>query len=323
MSAAKGRSIRTAQRRSRWANDKAAGIVWLAIALAGLGWGTGTVATRAALLAGVPPFLLLAARFTLATALVLIWLLVRGEIPRDRPVWRDGAVLGVVNMAMPTFFFTLSLQHLSAGIGGLLIALVPLGTAFWAHWLLDDEPLHTAKIVGMVVALGGVAVLLLSGDVGIPAIANLPLGVGLMLIGVTLAALGGTLTRRYAERHRVSDLALPQFLAGAMTAIVVAAFAGELLAGWGFGGDGWAALLYLATVSTVLPFLAFLGASRLASATTASLIGYVVPVIGVIGGVLILGETVTLSLVAGGVLILAGVLIVQRSERLRIAPIAR
>jgi drug/metabolite transporter (DMT)-like permease len=224
---------------------------------------------------------------------------------------------------MPTFFFTLSLQHLSAGIGGLLIALVPLGTAFWAHWLLEDEPLHTAKIVGMVVALSGVAVLLLSGDVGIPASANLPLGVGLMLIGVTLAALGGTLTRRYAERHRVSDLALPQFLAGAVTAIVVAVFAGELLAGWGFGSDGWAALLYLATVSTVLPFIAFLGASRLASATTASLIGYVVPVIGVIGGVLILGETVTLSLVAGGVLILAGVLIVERSERLRMAPIAR
>jgi drug/metabolite transporter (DMT)-like permease len=81
--------------------------------------------------------------------------------------------------------------------------------------------------------------------------------------------------------------------------------------------------LDLATVSTVLPFIAFLGASRLASATTASLIGYVVPVIGVIGGVLILGETVTLSLIAGGVLILAGVLIVERSERLRIAPIAR
>ncbi len=224
-------------------------------------------------------------------------------------------------MAVPTFFFTLALQELSAGIGGLLIALVPLITAFWAHWLLDDEPLHTAKIVGMVVALGGVAVLLLTGDVGLPSTANLPLGVGLLLIGVTLAALGGTLTRRYAERHRVSDLALPQFLAGAITAIVAAVFAGELFAGWGFGADGWTALLYLATVSTVLPFLAFLSASRLASATTASLIGYVVPVIGVIGGVVFLGETVTLSLVAGGILILAGVLIVERSERLRIASI--
>ena len=227
--------------------------VWFAIVLAGLGWGTGRWQPAPRCWRAFPRSHSLAARFTLATVLVLVWLLVRGEIPRDRPVWRDGAVLGVVNMAMPTFFFTLSLQHLSAGIGGLLIALVPLGTAFWAHWLLEDEPLHTAKIVGMVVALGGVAVLLLSGDVGIPASANLPLGVGLMLIGVTLAALGGTLTRRYAERHRVSDLALPQFLAGAMTAIVVAAFAGELLAGWGFGGDGWAALLYLATVSTVLP----------------------------------------------------------------------
>ncbi len=296
-------------------------LIWLAIALAGFGWGTGTVATRAALLAGVPPFLLLAARFTLATGLVVVWLLVRGEIPRNRTVWRDGAILGVVNMAMPTFFFTLSLEQLSAGVGGLLIALVPLGTAFWAHWLLDDEPLHTPKIVGMVVALGGVAVLLLTGDVGLPAGANLPLGVGLMLIGVTLAAFGGALTRRYAERHRVSDLALPQFLAGAVTAIVVAAFAGELFAGWGFGGDGWTALLYLATVSTVLPFLAFLSASRLASATTASLIGYVVPVIGVIGGVVFLDETVTFTLVAGGILILAGVLIVERSERLRIAGI--
>ena len=172
------------------------------------------------------------------------------------------------------------------------------------------------------VALGGVAVLLLTGDVGLPAGANLPLGVGLMLIGVTLAALRWSVDPAVRETPPVSDLALPQFLAGPITATVVAAFAGQIVSVGNSGAmvgppSSWR------RVSTVLPFLAFLAPPDSPQPHGFAHPLDVVPVIGVNPAACVfLEETLTLSLVAGGILLILVVVLIDRaSERLRIAAI--
>jgi drug/metabolite transporter (DMT)-like permease len=79
------------------------------------------------------------------------------------------------------------------------------------------------------------------------------------------------------------------------------------------GSGGLTALL--GTAATTLPFGALLWLSELTTAARVALIAYVVPLVGVAGGVLILSEPLGWRLVSGGALILAGVVLADRSER--------
>jgi drug/metabolite transporter (DMT)-like permease len=78
--------------------------------------------------------------------------------------------------------------------------------------------------------------------------------------------------------------------------------------------NGWLLLAYMGIVSTFLPFALFYWALQRVSATEASLVGYIVPIIGLVGGGVLLGEQVTWAIAGGGLLILGGVLITQRAS---------
>lgn len=79
----------------------------------------------------------------------------------------------------------------------------------------------------------------------------------------------------------------------------------------------WAELGFLACCSTFLAMFSWTYAtSRLPAATTGAFL-YLIPVIAVLAGVLILGEALTLNMVLGGLLIIAGVAIAQFGRRLR------
>ncbi|MGH8874521.1 MAG: DMT family transporter [Acidimicrobiia bacterium] len=289
---------------------------WAPILLASLGWGTGGVATRVVLIDGIDPLTLVAVRFLLATTVLMaVGALLARRPPPSREAWRRGAVLGVLNMAGPTLFLTPALQHVSAGLGGLLVALVPLATLVSAHFLLDDERFERTKLAGLMVSLAGVGVLLWSGDTGLGDGGNLLWGVGLSLVGVALAGLGGALSRKYVSTMSAYELVLPQFVGGTLLAWVVALPVLRLPEVAGV--DTWAAIVYLALASTIIPFASFLWAVQLTTATKASLVGYLVPLVGVVGGVLVLSEQVTGWMLVGGWLILAGVVMVDRVDRRR------
>ena len=124
--------------------------IWTAIIIASFGWGTTGVATRAALNDGVPPIAMAAIRAVLAATVLLVVLLARRhDFVRDRRRMVTGLVAGVFQLSVPFIFFTLAYQHASAGFVGLLTALIPLGTAIIANFLLPDEPMHVAKAIGL------------------------------------------------------------------------------------------------------------------------------------------------------------------------------
>jgi drug/metabolite transporter (DMT)-like permease len=75
---------------------------------------------------------------------------------------------------------------------------------------------------------------------------------------------------------------------------------------------GWGALLFTATVSTVVAQLLAFYITRTFGTTTIAMVSYVVPLVAILFGVLLLGETVTFGMGAGMVLIVGGVLIVNR-----------
>ena len=101
------------------------------------------------------------------------------------------------------------------------------------------------------------------------------------------------------------------FLVGTALAVGISMFSGDVDLP-GLNAKSWQLLVLLGLASTLLPFVATLYAARHTTAIRASLPGYVAPVIGVVGGAVLLDEVITPAIVIGGTLAIAGVLLVSR-----------
>ncbi len=295
--------------------------IWSAIGGAALAWGSAGVATRAALGAGVPPIGMAAIRAILAAFLLYAIIRVRGgRITRSRDVWKTGFVAAVFQLATPFVMLTLAYQYASVGFVGLIVALIPLGTATIAHFLLPDEPLHATKIAGLFVAFAGVAFLLASGDSGLDQGGRPLLAAALSIGAVVSISFASVLAKKRAGTYDPTDLTWMQFAMGGALIVTLALVAEGIpsdLTAW-----GWSLIGYLTVVGSVVPFLLFYWVLRHVSTTKAALVGYIVPLVGITGGILLLDEQLQPGIVIGGLLILAGIVLTNYAET-RGAPEAR
>jgi drug/metabolite transporter (DMT)-like permease len=278
----------------------------VAFTAATLGFGAGSVLAKVILDRGVNALELLPIRYLFAVASLVAVLAAAGKLRRlDPATWRQGAMLGVLNMAAPSILMTIGLEHLSASVTSLLVGLIPLTTVAFAHHLIDGERMHRGLVPGFMLALGGTGLL----------VANPTLGLALVVLGVVAAGAGGALTRRFALRTPAAELVLPQFMAAAAVVLIAALVSGSVDGIRRMDPGSWGLTALLGTAATTLPFGALLWLSELTTAARVALIAYVVPLVGVAGGVLILSEPLGWRLVSGGALILAGVVLADRSER--------
>lgn len=284
----------------------------IAMGLAAFGWGSGAVASRAALLEGAEPLTIVAMQLLIGGALVATYaLLVDHRLPSDPQIWRRGSILGVLTLGVSTMLFVVALQYVSAGYQSLIVAMAPLMTAVLAHFILHDEPLHTSTFWGLLVGLFGVAVLVLSSETGIGDGGNARLGGILTTAGLILVSLGGVFARRFAPLHRVIDLGVPQGLAGAIIGFIGAmALGGIHLAD--LSPAAWLLIVYTGVIGTAVPFLSFLWASQHASATRVATIGYIIPVVSIAGGLIFIDELLTPMISLGGALIMTSIVMVNR-----------
>jgi drug/metabolite transporter (DMT)-like permease len=221
--------------------------------------------------------------------------------------------MGLSNLAAPFIFSNLALQYAGAGFLGLMTALIPLITAGLAHFTLPGERLSVAKTVGLVLGLGGVAVLFMSGDSGL-AEGGRPIIAGFLGMGAVVSISAGSIyAKRYAGHYEPIDITGVHFATGtviiALITLVVEGGPAEAT------GTAWLLLVYMALASTVLPMVLYYWLLEHVTATYASLAGYVIPVIAITAGVVLLDEQLQSGIVLGGLLILVGVLITDRAER--------
>ncbi len=287
--------------------------IFVALGVASLGWGLAGVAVRAALEEGVPPVTMTALRSLIAASGVVVYLRLRGQgLGVRRRLWSTGAVMGVFNMAAPFVLFTVAYQYASAGFIGLLAALMPLATAVWAHYTVP-EPLTAAKLGGMLIALAGVALLLMSGNSGLAEGGRPALAIALGLLAVFSIGFASSYAKRHADAFTPLPITGIQFLVGTMVLVPLML----VVDGWpsGITAAGWMLVVFLAGASSFLPFLLFYWVLQNTTVTTASLAGYIVPLVSLVGGVVFLDERVQLGIVLGGALILVGVVLTDQAER--------
>lgn len=246
------------------------------------------------------PFWGASLRFLLATALLgIVTLLVRRRRPRRRDL-PGIAIFGVLNFGVTYVFLYTGLRDAPAGTAGVLTALVPLWTLVLAvaHRI---ERFRVAGLVGSVIAAAGSAVIFgnqVSLNVPLPAL------VALVLASVSLAETS-VLVKRFPPGDPIvaTSLAMP---IGASLLLGISAISGEA---WALPArpESWLALAYLVVFATIVNFSLTLFVLSRWSASVASYAFLLSPLVTVILGALLLGETVQPAFVLGGALVLAGV----------------
>jgi drug/metabolite transporter (DMT)-like permease len=286
---------------------------WAVLLVAAVGWGTGGIAVRAAFGEGVGPWTLIAVRVGIAAILVIGLLAVKGLRVPDRLTLKVGIVMAITNLIIPYVLFTFAYDEASAGFVGLFAALIPLATAIYANFMLDNERLTRSKLIGLFIGFSGVAALLISGDSGLGADGRPLVAAVLAIVSVVAIGYAGAYAKRYAGQYDPIEITGLQFSLSALVLIpAMLVFEGiphSLTA------PGWALILYMAIASTFLPFYLYYRLLESMPVTTVSLIGYLVPLVSLIGGVLLLGEQIEAGIVIGGALILAGMIITDRAGR--------
>ena len=286
---------------------------WIWIIVAAVGWGTGGIATRAAFGEGVGVWTMVAVRTAIAAVLVLgVLIAKRSARPSKQVVWY-GTVQAVFNLAIPYVLFTYAYDEASAGFVGLLAALIPLATAVFANFMLPNEPLTVPKLFALFVAFTGVAALLLSGDSGLPEGGRPFLAVALGLTAVSSIGFAGTFAKRHAGSYD------PVMLTGLQFGLAAVFLVSAMLAIEGLPTDvtakAWGLLVFMSISATFMPFLLYFWLLQYISATDASLIGYLVPFVALVGGIVLLDEQLQAGIVVGGILVFTGMVLADRAGR--------
>jgi len=268
-------------------------------------WGTTWAAIRVGL-AGIPPMTGVALRFGIAAAVLLVLaksLGVRlGQQPRERWLWLANAVC---TFSVPYAIVYWAELWVPSGLAAVLFATFPLWVALLAHFTLPAERLNSLAALGILLGFGGVAVIF-SEDFAVLGGRWVAKVAAVYLIAPFFAAFGQVAVKRWGGGiHPLSVTAMPM----AITAVVMGALAAVCERGRPLVLDRSSvlALLYLALCGSAVTFSVYFWLLSKVSATSLSLINYVLPVVAVTVGTLWMREPLTLRIVVGSLLVIAGV----------------
>lgn len=239
-------------------------------------------------------------RIAVAFAVLLPYAIHKGALRGLSRHWKPLLLYSVVEIVFPWPLIGFGEQRVSSGLAAILIAAVPLVVALMALRVDPDERAEGARLAGLVIGFAGVVVLLGLDVAGRP-------GELLGALAILLAAVG------YAAgpmiiKHRLATLdpVGPVTASMGISALVLTPAALASAPSSMPSGDTVASVLVLGLVCSALAFLLFFALIHEVGPGRATVITYVNPVVAVGLGVLLLGENVGLSAVAGLLLILAG-----------------
>ena len=210
---------------------------------------------------------------------------------KRRPVVVYSAIAGLVSLAAPQLLIFIAVNHVAAGIVGIVYALPVLLTFVLAR-VLGLEPASRLRAAGVVAGALGAVLLLRPGEAGLPATA-IP-WMALALLAPVFIAIGN-IYRSVAWPAGAPPRALALgMLAAAAALFGLAALAtGAELAAWALAG--LLPILAVQAVVAAAKFLAYFALQKIAPPVVFSLIGHVALVVGLAIGAVLFGERYTLQ----------------------------
>jgi len=237
---------------------------------------------------------------------LLAWFRAVGFDPGLRTHWRFYLLIGTVNIAIPFVLYSFAAMHAPASLLSITNATAPIFGLAWAA-LFRDERVTLRKAAGLGLGVAGVA--LIAQPAGAAQEPLFGWAVAAALGACCAYGLAGPLIKRYAGSASSRGMAAGNQLAAAVVIIPLLPLLPPLAAP---SALVIANLLALALLASGVAFVLYFRLIVDVGATRALTVTYLIPLFGILWGWLFLGEALPAAALAGGVLILAGTVLVTR-----------
>ena len=253
-----------------------------------------------------PPITFVAYRFLFgALVLLSVWFWLHLPLPKKK-YWPWIFLTGILQMGLNNIAAQTSMMTLGAGMVSVLNYSMPVFAAVMAHFLLGER-LNWRKGAGIVLAIAGIAVLMdvhAGGDVTAICIGLLSAVFwGLASIFVKL---------KLADVNPIS-LTTWQMVCASLSLLAYTAIVPQGEVVW--NAESVLCLIYNGVLASALAFFLWSWILQHIEVSKASVAVLAVPVVGVVGGILCLGEPMTLHIFFGMLMIMAGIYIVVTNKR--------
>jgi drug/metabolite transporter (DMT)-like permease len=291
---------------------------WVALGVVYVVWGSTYLGIRI-VVDTAPALLAMGVRFLLAGLVLAAILAVRrgvaslGVTRRQLlSTWLVGALL----MAGGNGLVSLAERDVPSGLTALIIAATPLWIVLLRR-LLGVRP-RALSLLGVVIGFAGVALIVAPGGLSAGGTGGATtLGIVLLLVAAFSWAVGSVASPRVdlPSDPFVSTAHEMLFGGGLMVVAGLALGEGAELDLSAVSTSSWVAFAYLVLVGSLLGYTAYVYLLATAPLPLVATYAYVNPVVAVLLGALVLGESVTAAVVLGGAVVVLGVVMVVSAER--------
>jgi drug/metabolite transporter (DMT)-like permease len=274
-------------------------------------WGTSFLFIKVGVRELHPLWLTFGRVATGAAVLLIILLVTRDRLPREPRAWAHLAVVGALGVTAPFTLFGFGEERVSSVLAGIWNAATPLVALPLAALVFRTEVLTRARVAGIAIGFAGVLVVLAVWR----GVGGTQLTGQLMCFGAAMCyAVAIPYQRKFLAGRPGSGVS---FAAGQLlAALVQLAVLAPLVAGappvpTELSPEVIASVLALGAFGTGLAFVINMRTIRLAGASTAATVTYLIPIVAVLIGALALDEHLTWYQPVGALIVLSGVAVSQ------------
>jgi len=274
-------------------------------------WGSTYLAIRYAV-ETIPPLLTAGLRHTVAGSILLTWAWARGYRPK-REHWIAGMAVGALYFLVGHGTLHWAEQYVGSGLAALLIATEPMFILLLA-WAAGQQRISRKSALGLGLGVAGVAILM-GNELG--ARGSTWLGVVAVLVGSLAWASGVVVSSRVKlPTDALARTAVP-LVCGAVMLLVAAGVTGEFhTVQWtSITLRSWLGLAYLILFGSVVAFTAYTWLLQQCPPALVATHTYANPVVAVLLGWLLAGETMNLRIILASVAILGAIVLIRRGEQ--------
>lgn len=253
-----------------------------------------------------PPITFVAYRFLFgALVLLSVWFWLHLPLPKKK-YWPWIFLTGILQMGLNNIAAQTSMLTLGAGMVSVLNYSMPIFAAVMAHFLLGER-LTWRKGAGIVLAIAGMAVLMdvhAGGDVT---------AICIGLLSAVFWGLASIFVKLKLSDVNPISLTTWQMVCASLSLLAYTAIVpqGEVI----WTTESVLCLIYNGVLASALAFFLWSWILQHIEVSKASVAVLAVPVVGVVGGILCLGEPMTLHIFFGMIMIMAGIYIVVTHKR--------
>jgi drug/metabolite transporter (DMT)-like permease len=284
---------------------------YIALGLVSFFWGTTYLASKITA-HYMPGFFLAGVRQFISGLVLVLWFFAKGYKLPDLRSLKHIAVQSFFLLCISNGLLTWAMEYISSGLGAIIAGLVPLFVAIFSIILLRYAKFTKMMAVGLIIGFGGIATIFYEylQQLLDPKFA---FGIGLAVVA-TISWSFGTVYSSKKKNNSIPILfavGLQMLIAGVVMLLICWAF-GKYVDLRTANTSSLLGLLYLVTIGSLLAYSAYVFAISKLPPTQVSVYAYINPIVAVALGWLLLNEKMTINVVTGTLITIAGVYLVNK-----------